>query len=212
MAEAAQYIRRRMPKVLILTAVTMEAAALRRAGLQATVIGIGASRLSAVAVPAGTTHVVMAGVGGAVDPGLSVGDVVVDGDVRDVRRGTVHTVDDLLSTAAEKAAVFAETAAAVVDMEQAVVRRWTDLPVIGVRAVSDAARDAVDPAVLRFVTDVGRPRPLVIAAALLRRPGLVRQLVRLNADTRVALGRLAAVLPVIVRQIEERNSPQMGHG
>ena len=190
-----------MPNVLILTAVEMEARAVRRAGLAATVIGIGATRLAAVAVPAGTTHVVMAGVGGAVDPGLSVGDVVVDGDVRDVRRGVVHTVDRLVSTAADKAAVFAATGAAVVDMEQAVVRRWTALPVIGVRAVSDSARDAVDPAVLRFVTDVGRPRPAAIAVGLLRRPGLVRHLLRLNADTRVALGRLAAVLPVIVRSL-----------
>ena len=94
-------------------------------------------------------------------------------------------------------------------MEQAAVRRWTSLPVIGVRAVSDAAGDAVDPAVVRFVTDVGRPRPVVIAATLLRRPGLVRQLLRLNADTRLALDRLAAALPAIVRSIGA-GSPRPG--
>ena len=189
-------------RVLILTAVTMEAAALRRAGLAATVIGIGGSRLAGVVVPPATTHVVMAGVGGALDPGLSVGDVVVDGPVHDVRRGTIHTVDRVVSTAAEKAALFAATGAAVVDMEQAVVRRWAAVQVVGVRAVSDAAHHAVDPAVVRFVTDVGRPRPAAIAAGLLRRPGLVPHLLQLNRHTRLALDRLAAVLPVIVRQLD----------
>jgi adenosylhomocysteine nucleosidase len=215
-----------MAQVLILTAVTMEARAVRRAGLPATVIGIGAGRLARIAVPKGTAHVVMAGVGGAVDPSLAVGDVVTDAFVarasrpclggqhgrdahatvgRAVRHGTIHSVGRVVSTAAEKAAIFVATGAAVVDMEQAIVRQWAErlgLPVIGVRAVSDAATDAVDPAVVRFVTDVGRPRPGVIAMALLRRPGLIPQLWRLNAHTGVALRQLAAVLPAVVRSFE----------
>ena len=198
-----------MAKVLILTAVTMEARAVRRAGLAATVVGIGAKRLADVTVPRGTTHVVMAGVGGAIDPSLVVGDLVVDGaDVPGVRRGSIHTVDRIIATAADKADLFATTGAAAVDMEQATVCRWTSLPVIGVRAISDAATDAIDPIVVRFVTDVGRPRPGVIAATLLRRPGLIPHLRTLNANTRVALHRLASVLPGVVRFIEE-NQPQM---
>ena len=202
-----------MPSFLILTAVTMEARALRRAGLSATVVGIGGSRLSAVVVPPGTTAVLMAGVGGAIDPSLAVGDVVTDGTpVPGVRCGVIHSVDRVVSTVAEKAALFAATGASVVDMEQAIVRAWAErlgLPVIGVRAVSDAATDVIDPDVVRFVTDVGRPRPGVIAAALLRRPGLIPQLVRLNADTRRALGRLAVALPVIVRSFDQAFQPRM---
>jgi adenosylhomocysteine nucleosidase len=191
-----------MPKFWIFTAVTMEARALRRAELEATVIGIGAGRLGTVIVPPGTTTIVMAGVGGAVDPSLAVGDVVTDGPpIAGVRCGAIHTVDRVVSTPAEKAAVFAATGAAVVDMEQAVVRRWAEgrgLAVIGVRAVSDAATDAIDPAVVRFVTDTGRPRPGVIVGTLLRRPRLVPQLMRLNANTRLALARLSAMMPAFI--------------
>ena len=190
--------------VLILTAVTMEAAAVRRAGLTATVIGIGASRLSAAVVPPGTTAVLMAGVGGAIDPSLALGDVVTDGPpVAGVRCGAIHSVGRVVWTVAEKAALFTATGAAVVDMEQAIVRTWADrlgLPVIGVRAVSDAATDVIDPAVLRFVTDVGQPRPGVIAVALLRRPGLIRHLRRLNRDTTLALSRLGPAVRAIALQ------------
>ena len=191
-----------MPSYLILTAVTMEARAIRRAGLAATVIGIGATRLSAVVVPPGTTAVFMAGVGGGIDPSLAVGDVVTDGTpVAGVRCGVIHSVDRVVSTVAEKTALFAATGAAVVDMEQATVRAWADrlgLPVVGVRAVSDAATDVIDPAVVRFVTDVGRPRPGVIAGALLRRPRLMPHLMQLNRDTKLALSRLGPAVRAVL--------------
>ncbi len=188
-----EYIRRPMPDFCIFTAVSMEARALRRAGLDATVIGIGAKRLRVP--PVGV--ILMVGVGGAIDPSLAVGDVVIDGPAEWVpagcRRGAIHTVDRVVSTTAEKAALYASTGAAVVDMEQAVLRRAVEpfgIRVVGIRAISDAATDAIDPAVVRFVTDTGRPRPAVIAATLARRPGLIPQLLRLNRDTAVALSRL----------------------
>ncbi len=193
-------------RVLILTALKMEAAALRRAGLAATVIGIGGGRLGAV--PPGTTAVLMVGVGGAIDPALAVGDVVTDAAVAGVRRGAIHTADRVVATAAQKAELFAATGAAVVDLEQAVVRQWAGgLPVFGVRSVSDAAADAVDPAVVRFVTDVGRPRPAVIAAALLRRPGLIRQLRRLDRDTRRALANLGPAVRAVVDALQSATLP-----
>ena len=201
-----------MPDVWIFTAVTMEARALRRAGLTATVVGIGAKRLQ---LPMGTGTVLMVGVGGAIDPSLAVGDVVIDGPAELIppgcRRGTIHTVDRVVSTTAQKAARFAATGAAVVDMEQAVVRRRAEpmgLQVIGIRAVSDAATDAIDPAVVRFVTNVGRPRPGVIAAALLRRPGLIPHLRRLNRDTNLALARLGpAVRRAVVDALQSTPFP-----
>ncbi len=148
----------------------------------------------------------MAGVGGAVDPSLAVGDVVTDGpSFAGVKCGSIHTVERVVSTVAEKAAIFTATAAAVVDMEQAVVKRWAEprgLSVIGVRAISDDAGDVLDPAVVRFVTDTGRPRPGVIAAALLRRPGLVGHLRRLNRDTALALSRLAPAVRAMIDHLE----------
>ena len=93
-------------------------------------------------------------------------------------------------------------------MEQAVVRRWAGgLPVFGVRAVSDTAADAIDPAVIRFVTDVGTPRPAVIAAALVRRPGLIRHLRRLDRDTRLALSRLGPAVRAVVDALQSPPPP-----
>jgi adenosylhomocysteine nucleosidase len=184
-----------------LTALTTEANALRTVGIAATVIGIRGSRLGAVVVSPGTTRIIMAGVGGGLDPALAVSDVIVDGPedfaVPGARRGTIHTADRIVSTVAEKAALFAATGAAVVDMEQAVVRKWAEqhgLPVIGIRAVSDTAADAIDPAVLGFVNDIGSVRPFRLAAAIVGRPGLVPQLRRLGRDTKTALQALQKII------------------
>ncbi len=174
-------------------------------------IGIGGGRLPGISLPPDDALVLIVGVAGALDPSLAVGDVVVDDPnelVRQsptLRRGTVHSAPHVVATPADKAARFAATGASVVDMEQSAVRAWAaarGLPVVGLRAVSDTAAQTLHPAVVRLVTDVGRPRPLAIAAALVRRPGLIPYLRRLGADTAVALDRLGPAVRDVVDALE----------
>jgi nucleoside phosphorylase len=149
----------------------------------------------------------MAGLAGALDPALEVGDVVVDGDVgpllphRGWRRGAIHTSGEIVATAAAKQALFAATGALVVDMESAVAREFAasrSVPFLSTRAVSDRAADALDPATLDWVDAAGGLRPAKLAADLCRRPGTIPDLVRLGIRSRTAMRSLSdAVLHVV---------------
>jgi hypothetical protein len=173
------------------------------------VIGIGATRLPPI--PPGS-RVIVAGLGGALDPSLKVGDLVLDTPVANLPAdlpwciGPIHSAQHPILTADAKASLFRESGALAVDMEQAVVRRAvpSDVEVIGLRAISDPAHMAIDPAVLRFIDDIGRPQPLAIASTLLRRPGLLRHLMELRANSNVALRNLG----LGVRALLDRFPPE----
>jgi adenosylhomocysteine nucleosidase len=189
-------------KVIVLTALEFEARALR--GTLAGVEGVEVCRvgLRAGGLPADLSAarcVVMAGLAGALDPSLRVGDLVLDSPV-DVacdgvaRRGLIHTTQCLVTTAAEKAELFRKTGALAVDMEQAIVRGALGgggVPVIGLRAISDPADVAVDPAILRFVDERGSTRTLAVAVAILKRPALIGPLKKLGAASKIASKALA---------------------
>ena len=178
------------------------------AGAALHVIGLGVRRVPAVEPG---SVVVLAGLAGGLDPSLGVGDLVLDTPFGGNpplegpwRVGAIHTTSSLISTAPDKACLFRQTGALAVDMEQAIVRRTLPAPVtvIGLRAISDPAGMAIDPAVVRLVDEVGRPRPLAIAAALVRRPGLVPHLRDLRANARRALGTLAAAMPALLAIVQ----------
>lgn len=201
-------------RIAILTAIEMERRAVvaALAGVDAAVtvqaIGIRGVRL-VVPQPIGNLWIV-AGVGGALDPGLAVGDVILDDPQHLVppavplRRGAIHTAGQIITTAAEKAALCAQTGTLAVDMEQSVVASVAEqrgVSWMGVRAVSDTAAEALDPAFLHFVDDLGRPKPAAIAMGLLRRPALAGQLRRLEKNSGIALQRLGAAVREIVLAI-----------
>ena len=198
---------------MILAAVQMERAAVARAlGMKrpqlgtpshATVSGFSVSLhvvgIGAVSLPdlraTCPQWVILAGFGGALDPRLQIGDVVIEGWPGEAplplncRPGRVHTADRIISTPECKAELFRSTGASVVDMETAAVRSWAQqhgLQLIIVRAISDRADQGLDPAVLRLIDPWGRPRPLRIASALLARPSLLPHLVRLGRCSRRA--------------------------
>lgn len=178
------------------------------------VIGIGAKRMPQINTA--RPCVIVAGLAGALDPALHVGDLVLDSPLPPPsaespggfsgewsqrfpvelpwRFGAIHSAGHLIATPAEKTALFRETGALAVDMEQAAVRRAlpTGAIVIGLRAISDPAHMALDPAILGFVDEQGRPRPLRVASALLRRPSLLPQLLALRKNTALALKNLGA--------------------
>jgi hypothetical protein len=189
------------PPLILLTALEIEARAVLRAlgdqsqNVAVRVIGMRGVRMPQV--PAGST-VIIAGLAGALDPKVRVGDLVLDTPIPSLsnhlpwRVGPIHSSPDLVSTAEAKSALFRRTGALAVEMERAVVQSSIKqaVRIIGLRAISDPADMALDPAILQFVDDFGNPRARRIAATLLRRPGLIRHLRLLNRNTKVALSKL----------------------
>ena len=196
--------------LLILTALEYEAKAIskrigRSSEVDLRVIGPGATSLPAAGELSGYRGIVMAGVAGALDPQLDAGDVVIDGDIGEIagpfRRGRIHSAGKIVATPAQKAALWSQTGALVVDMENAAARALAEragVPFVGVRAVSDRADEILDPAVLRLVDSSGRLRPGRLAAELCRRPALVAALLRLRPRSALAVKNLADAVAQVV--------------
>ncbi len=72
--------------------------------------------------------------------------------------GRICSSDKIVSTPTEKAELFRQTGALAVDMESDRVRKWAGengIPFIGIRAISDTADEALDPAVVGLVDEMG---------------------------------------------------------
>jgi adenosylhomocysteine nucleosidase len=226
MRESPEY-NRAMPqavRVLILTALETEARAIARAfhwprtfsdgivchGDQAlAVVGLKAARLDSVAAQFEFQALIIAGLAGALAPQLRVGDLVADGDfpaslsnaTPSMHRGRIHTSPNLVASPAEKRALFDQTGALAVDMESGFARALAEnrgTPFLALRAVSDAASDPLDPALLSLIDSRGRPRIGRAAALVARRPGTLPELLRIGRATRRALSHLSAVLVALL--------------
>jgi hypothetical protein len=176
-------------------------------------IGIGGLRLPKE-VPPGVGCVILAGFGGALDPALKVGDVIVDwpgegsssvAPVGPFRAGRIHCARAIVATAAEKAALFETTGAGVVEMEGDAVRNLlapASVPLVGVRAITDTADEALDPTLVALVDEIGRPKPLALAGLLARHPSRIASLRRLGAAAQLAGRRLGEAVSSLVRSDE----------
>lgn len=167
-----------------------------------------------------------AGFCGALDRTLQVGELVVAAEVSDgcgnlwhctlpmgtvpdllsagIRCGRLVSLNDMVSEPAAKLALGQRHGALAVDMETASVARWCNQHGIlfgAVRAVSDELQRGLPAALARVLHD-GRVSPPRLAAALLRRPALLRDLYRLAQDTRVGAHRLAAALAGLLNRSE----------
>ncbi|MCC7350404.1 MAG: hypothetical protein IT446_07530 [Phycisphaerales bacterium] len=150
----------------------------------------------------GLRAVILAGLGGGLDPTLQVGDVVVDGLERS---GTICWSDELVGTAERKRELFEKSGARVVEMEGEVVRKWSGLQgvkLIGVRSVSDRADQELDGRLLGWVDGWGRPRWGKLLWAIARRPQRVGALWRLGRDGRRACGTLGPAVRRVIGQLK----------
>lgn len=223
------------PTLMIFTAVALEARAVagalgmdcpgagrgvrRQAGghsVSIHLIGIRGKGVHDVPLPAeGASCVIMAGLAGALDPSLGIGDVVIDhvaegmGVSLRATRGRIYTSERIVATPKEKAELFASTEAIAVDMENSIVREWARLHGVAfaaIRAISDRADQSLDPAVLRLVDEWGRPRLAGIFRTLVRKPTLIPKLIRLGADSKTAARQLGVAVSELVREFETKGA------
>ena len=222
------------PRLLILTAVMIEARAVARAlgidcpgpgrpavgiveGLpvELHVIGIAGKGLGEVRPQESPSVVIMAGLAGGLDPSLKIGDVVIDGDSEGSispavgRPGRIFTSRGIVSSSQEKAELFRTTGASAVDMENDIVREWArgrDAGFIGIRAISDRADQSLDATMLHMVDEWGRVRVPALVRGLLTRGRLLRQLLRLGADSRKGAMQLGTAVRELIFAFSNRQS------
>lgn len=163
-----------------------------RADVAVRVSGVGRAAARAAALKlideVRPTHVIAAGFCGALDPALKIGDIVVS--------PRIVTVDRIVATPAEKAALRAASGADAADMESDAVEaacRERGVSFQAVRAVSDTADTALSPDLVRLL-DGGEVSVWRAIAALIRRPRLLGEFNRLARDTTIAATALAVAV------------------
>jgi nucleoside phosphorylase len=165
--------------------------------------------------------VISGGFAGGLDPELLPGQVVCDTtDAPQFERGLRESgarparfcsVPRVLTTVTEKAALRNQTGAQAVDMESEVIRqlcRERQLPCGIVRVISDAANQSLP---LDFNLFLDRDGDLAwgrLLLALVRRPGRIGPLIRLQTTTRAAARRLAAVLAGCITPVAGPSGPR----
>jgi len=161
--------------------------------------------------------VISSGLSGALKEGLRPGDLIAPLKARTLRNDanadsdsvfreraiqqgalpieTLITVDRIVPTAEEKArlAFFGEA----VDMESAIIMSHfaaAAVPVLTIRAVSDAADEDLPIDFDRCLTPQGVIKPMSLVNAIVRRPGKLANLVRFGRQSNQAAKRLASFL------------------
>lgn len=215
------------PRIIILTALRIESDAIARQfgtkvpkktrcvyfsqndyDLEIRVIGIGAVLMPPVTPPP-PAAVLMAGLAGALDPALNIGEIIIDETSNwpsrplAFARRKIHTAPQVISTVAERAELFARTAAAAVEMENSAALQFAQkygAPFLGIRSISDRADQNIDPAILKFVDPFGKIRTTALMGSLVRRPMLLAKLHRLSRDSAVALKALGEAVEVVIQR------------
>ena len=193
-------------------------------------VGPRAARLDRLDLPPGRSRpaLLVTGLAGGCEPGLAPGDVILGDPVavagpprREVepdpelrrravraldaaglryRAGRLLTVDEVVTSPAEKARWWRSDGVAAVDMESAHVLDWArraGLPALAVRVVADGPADEVPAALLGVVGTDGRLRAGTVAR-LLARPALLAPAWRLGRRSGRALESLGRFMRAFV--------------
>jgi adenosylhomocysteine nucleosidase len=168
--------------------------------------------------------VISAGVCGALDPRLSPGDLVIPERVIDARGSSfpiaafhhraavasaatpactapLITTTDVVATPLAKAALFASSGAAAVDMESAVIVARavaSGCPALVVRAVSDDATQSLPRELVGLLSSEGRLKVARALALTVTHPSTLTGALELGRRTRRALRAVARVLAGLI--------------
>ena len=184
--------------IIVLFALEREAAPFRKAArtlphvsIHVSGVGRGAAREAAKRLlGARPSLVIAAGFCGALKPSLNIGDVVMSPHIL--------TVDHLVTDPAEKCRLGEFHDA--VDMESSAVEAVcaaNGVRFLAVRAVSDTADTALSPELVRLLSG-GNVSVRKACAALVRRPKLLGEFLRLGRDTKLAARNLADALVQVI--------------
>lgn len=152
-------------------------------------IGVGraaaARGIAAILLETKPKVLICAGYGGALDPTLRIGDLVLDlqhaegsPDLQTcLRIGSITTAEAAVETIAAKRALFSSTGASVVDMETETVAAAclkAGVPMLAIRVVSDEAGQPLPvPMQHWFDLECQRPRPLALVRYLILHPSAI---------------------------------------
>ncbi len=174
----------------------------------------------------GAAAIVSFGLSGGLDPKLTPGTVLVGGEIIDasgaeyevsreltaeaqsaiasVVVARLYGSDKVILTAEEKADIYRRTGAGAVDMESHGAARAANaagVPFLAIRAVADPARRALPKAALNAVAENGSTRMLATLGAALRDPKQFPALIKLGADSAIAMkalrGSLGGLFPAL---------------
>ncbi len=209
--------------ILAAVGMTREARLVRSQGVRA-VAGGGRSDLLEQRMKAaleGAAAIVSFGIGGALDPSLAVGDIVVGSEVLRTRGrwetdpawaarliarlpaarlAPVHGAEDMVLHTLDKAKLRAKGGAALVDMESHIAAKLAKargLPLAVIRVVSDTAGFSLPSAVRAGLKPDGGVNLLGVLAALAAHPGQLPALMRTGRDADAAFKALAAARAVL---------------
>ena len=160
---------------------------------------------------------ICAGYGGALDPALRIGDLVLDlrhsgaqmQPLNHAQHGAIHTARDAAETVEDKRVLHSRTGAHVVDMETAIVAAACSaagVPVLALRVVSDEAGQPLPvPMPHWFDLEAQRPRPFALVRYLLAHPQAIAPFARFVAGLSGARTRLAAGLSELIADLASRS-------
>jgi nucleoside phosphorylase len=158
-------------------------------------------------------EVITSGFAGGLNPEIKRGEVLWDADESfslagqlargDGRRGSFHCSNRIAATAPEKTALRKQTGADAVEMESAIIRavcREKGVPSATIRVISDAADENLP---LDFNALMSADQSMnywKLARSLIRNPGKIPKLIRLQQEINESSRRLAAFLEKLLRE------------
>jgi adenosylhomocysteine nucleosidase len=190
----------------IVVGMEMEARIARRSGLPVSLLA-GAAKL----LEEGAIGLISFGIAGGLAPGPPAGTLIVASEVVlgdgtrlsashvECRGGVIAPVaaaSAIVSSVADKRALYAATGAAAVDLESGEVARLcaeAGVPFAVIRVIADPAERELPPAALIGMGDDGRVDLAAVIRSVARQPGQIPALIGVGLDTKRALRALAAV-------------------
>jgi len=176
-------------------------------------IGIRAVRMPKAINKAEVGGIFMAGIAGALDRALKVGDVVIDAASDNLpkdlpfRVGKMHTATELITNPATRIFLHRTHEEIAVEMENEIVRtaaRQAGVPYWGVRTISDTAEQTLDPRIIQLADELGRPKMGAVMKSMLYGPSFIGQMKTMGAQAKQAANSLGDAVKLLVGSWEKQ--------